>query len=41
MIFWIGKFSVPDAEEFSGIGAAYAAGRGLGLYGDEVLHGER
>ena len=26
-----------DAEELSGIGAAYAAGRGLGLYGDEVF----
>ena len=31
------KVLVPDAEELSGIGAAYAAGRGLGLYGDEVF----
>ena len=28
---------VPDAEELSGIGAAYAAGMGLGLYGDEIF----
>ena len=28
---------MPDVEELSGIGAAYAAGRGLGLYGDEVF----
>lgn len=31
------KVLVPDEEELSGIGAAYAAGRGLGLYGDEVF----
>lgn len=31
------KVLVPDVEELSGIGAAYAAGRGLGLYGDEVF----
>lgn len=31
------KALVPDVEELSGIGAAYAAGRGLGLYGDEVF----
>lgn len=31
------KVLVPDAEGLSGIGAAYAAGRGLGLYGDEVF----
>ena len=31
------KLLVPDVEELSGIGAAYAAGRGLGLYGDEVF----
>lgn len=31
------KVLVLDAEELSGIGAAYAAGRGLGLYGDEVF----
>lgn len=31
------KVLVPDAEELSGIGAAYAAGRGLGLYGDKVF----
>ena len=28
---------VPDAEELSGIGAAYAAGIGLGMYGGEVF----
>ncbi|MBQ8110155.1 MAG: glycerol kinase GlpK [Clostridia bacterium] len=28
---------VPDAEELSGIGAAYAAGRAVGLYGDDVF----
>ena len=28
---------VPDAEEFSGIGAAYAAGIAVGLYTDEVF----
>ncbi|MBQ8970935.1 MAG: glycerol kinase, partial [Lachnospiraceae bacterium] len=28
---------VPDAEEFSGIGAAYAAGIAAGLYTDEVF----
>ncbi len=31
------KVLVPDVEELSGIGAAYAAGRGVGLYGDEVF----
>ena len=28
---------VPQAEELSGIGAAYAAGLGVGLYGEEVF----
>ena len=28
---------VPDAEELSGIGAAYAAGIALGVYTDEVF----
>ena len=27
---------VPEAEEFSGIGAAYAAGLGMGIYGLEI-----
>ncbi len=31
------KILVPDAEELSGIGAAYAAGIGLGIYGGEVF----
>lgn len=32
---------VPEAEEVSGIGAAYAAGRAIGLYGEEILSGIR
>lgn len=31
------KVLVPDAEELSGIGAAYAAGRGLGIYKEDVF----
>ena len=29
---------VPDAEELSGIGAAYAAGLGSGIYGEDVFN---
>ena len=29
---------VPDAEELSGIGAAYAAGLGAGIYGEDVFN---
>ncbi|MEY8356833.1 glycerol kinase [Lachnospiraceae bacterium 54-53] len=29
---------VPDAEELSGIGAAYAAGLALGIYGEDIFH---
>ncbi len=34
------KVYVPDLEEFSGIGAAYAAGMGMGIYDSEIFNNE-
>lgn len=35
------KVLVPESEELSGIGAAYAAGIGAGIYGKEIFEGTR
>ena len=32
---------VPEAEELSGIGAAYAAGLGMGIYGLEIYDNDK